>query len=114
MFKIIIQRYCVINISQYINFSLYRTLPAPATVFKFDQTLIEDKDTLGNKLQPNALTVDNLTVDWLRTKLNDLENSLKECQEKQNKVAIDNSPSSKSPPSPILNGTNGTNKDVNK
>lgn len=58
-------------------------------VFQFDQTLIEDKDTLG-KLQPNTLTVDNLTVDWLRNRLTELESSVKECQEKQSKMQLEN------------------------
>lgn len=54
------------------------------------------------KLQPNTLTVDNLTVDWLRSKLADLENSVKECQEKQLKMQMDNG--STTPPIPIING----------
>lgn len=58
-------------------------------MFQFDQTLIEDKDTLG-KLQPNTLTVDNLTVDWLRNRLTELETSVKECQEKQTKMQTEN------------------------
>lgn len=57
-------------------------------MFQFDQTLIEDKDTLG-KLQPNTLTVDNLTVDWLRNRLIELETSVKDCQDKQAKVQLD-------------------------
>lgn len=58
-------------------------------MFQFDQALIEDKDTLG-KLQPNTLTVDNLTVDWLRNRLAELETSVKECQEKQTKMQMEN------------------------
>lgn len=58
-----------------------RTSPSAPITFQFDQSLIED--TLGNKLQPNALLVDNLTVDWLRGRLADLETALKECDEKQ-------------------------------
>ena len=68
---------------------------------------MEDKETLG-KLQPNSLTVDNLTVDWLRTRLNDLECSVKDCQEKQSKLQTDNG--SAITPSPISNGI--SRKDV--
>lgn len=48
-------------------------------IFSFDDQLIEE--TVG-KFQPNKLTVDNLTVEWLKNKLNELETSLKECQSK--------------------------------
>lgn len=66
-----------------------RTSPASPVVFQFDQSLLEDKETFG-KLQPNSLTLDNLTVDWLRAKLTDLENSIKDCQEKQSKLQMEN------------------------
>lgn len=66
-----------------------RSSPSALVTFQFDQSLIEDKDTLG-KLQPNTLTVDNLTVQWLRTRLTELEVSVKECQEKLAKIQIDN------------------------
>ncbi|XP_049304662.1 tyrosine-protein kinase Fer isoform X5 [Bactrocera dorsalis] len=65
------------------NYSLYRTSPTTPLVFQFDDALIED---IPGKLQSNTLTVDNLTVDWLRTRLIDLEMSVKECQEKQLKM----------------------------
>lgn len=71
------------------NPSLLRTSPPPPIVFQFDQALIEDKDTLG-KLQPNTLTVDNLTIDWLRNRLTELESTVKECQEKQTKMQLEN------------------------
>lgn len=72
---------------------------------KFDETLIND--SLG-KLQPNLLTVDNLTVDWLRNRMTELEASAKEIQEKQNKLLIENSGNSL-PSTPVLNGgPNGT------
>lgn len=45
--------------------------------FTFDNSLVED--TTG-RLLPNRLTVDNLTVEWLKKKTNELELSLKECQ----------------------------------
>lgn len=92
---------------------MHRTSPTTPIVFQFDQTLLEDKDTLGNKLQPNLLTVDNLTVDWLRSRLNDLENSVKECQEKQTRMITDNG-TTVTPSSPILNGINGLGKDATK
>jgi tyrosine-protein kinase Fer len=34
-------------------------------------------------LLPSQLTVDNLTIEWLRAKLSELESSVKEVQEKQ-------------------------------
>lgn len=40
------------------------------------------EDTSG-KLQPNQLTVDNLTVEWLKEKLTELESSLQDNREKQ-------------------------------
>lgn len=52
-------------------------------MFQFDESLIED---IPGKLQSNTLAVDNLTVDWLRTRLFDLEVSVKDCQEKQLKL----------------------------
>lgn len=87
----------------------YRTSPTPTTNFQFDETLIED--TLG-KLQPNTLTVDNLTVDWLRSRLTDLENSIKDSQEKQNKLSTENGTAQIT--SSISNGINGIGKDANK
>ncbi|XP_049304663.1 tyrosine-protein kinase Fer isoform X6 [Bactrocera dorsalis] len=61
----------------------HKTSPTTPLVFQFDDALIED---IPGKLQSNTLTVDNLTVDWLRTRLIDLEMSVKECQEKQLKM----------------------------
>lgn len=66
-----------------------RSSPPAPVIYQFDQSLLEDKDTLG-KLQPNTLTVDNLTVQWLRTRLNELEVSVKEFQEKQTKMQMEN------------------------
>jgi len=64
-------------------------------------------------LQANTLAVDNLTVYWLRTRLNELESSVKECQEKQNKlISVENGNgigSISTPSTPILNGTNSVN-----
>lgn len=96
-------------------------------IFRFDDQLIED--TVG-KLQPNQLTVDNLTVDWLRQRLTDLESSAKECQEKQSKIQTESngkisSSSSSLPTSPTgltsssintssnsMNGSSGSLKDI--
>ncbi|XP_053946069.1 tyrosine-protein kinase Fer isoform X4 [Anastrepha ludens] len=61
----------------------YRTSPTTPLVFQFDNSLIED---IPGKLQSNTLTVDNLTVDWLRSRIIDLEMSVKDCQEKQLKM----------------------------
>lgn len=75
------------------------------------------EDNVG-KLLPNTLTVDNLTVDWLRQRLNDLESSVRDCQDKQNKLLnesngnLPNSPNSvpTSPASSNLSSSiNGSN-----
>lgn len=47
--------------------------------FSFDSTLV--KDTSG-KLLANTLAVDNLTVEWVRGKLAEVEPRLKEAQER--------------------------------
>lgn len=96
---------CVFDLT---NFGVHkcRTSPTVPIVFQFDEALIEEDGTLG-KLQPNALTVDNLTVDWLRTRLQELESSVREVQEKQTKL-----PAESKPTTPILkalnNGVNGS------
>lgn len=91
---------------------IFRTCPPTPTLFQFDESLIEDK--LG-KLQANTLTVDNLTVEWLRTRLNELEASVKECQDRQAKYCNENGISAPSTPTMNggVNGHNGT-KDLNK
>lgn len=93
-----------------------RTSPAVPVCFQFDETLIED-GTLG-KLQPNALTVDNLTVDWLRTRLQELENSIKEAQDKQTQLSTESRTAPTTPILTAINGqngvTNGLGKDINK
>ncbi|KOB67757.1 Tyrosine-protein kinase Fps85D, partial [Operophtera brumata] len=53
--------------------------PTPMT-FTFDESLVEDT---SGKLQPNQLTVDNLTVEWLKEKLTELETTLQDNREKQ-------------------------------
>ncbi|KAH8358605.1 hypothetical protein KR093_001230 [Drosophila rubida] len=61
----------------------HKTSPTTSLQFQFDETLIED---IPGKLTASTLTVDNLTVDWLRTRLTELESAVKECQERQLKV----------------------------
>ncbi|PSN30639.1 Tyrosine-protein kinase Fer [Blattella germanica] len=58
----------------------HKTNPPSPVPFTFDDSLVEDT---SGKLLPSQLTVDNLTIEWLRTKLTELENSVKEVQEKQ-------------------------------
>jgi tyrosine-protein kinase Fer len=55
-------------------------------IFQFNENC--DKENIEN-LQPNQLTVDNLTIDWLRQRIADLEESIKECREKQDKMKND-------------------------
>lgn len=101
----------------------YKSLPV---IFRFDDNPIDDN---VGKLQPNQLTVDNLTVEWLRQRIVELEHSVKDCQEKQMKVDLTTgsngriSSSASSLPttpttpnnvilnSPPLNGSNGSLKD---
>ncbi|XP_065722019.2 tyrosine-protein kinase Fer isoform X1 [Drosophila suzukii] len=61
----------------------HKTSPTTPLLFQFDETLIED---IPGKLQSSTLTVDNLTVDWLRNRLQELEGAVKDCQEKQLKM----------------------------
>ncbi|XP_062557780.1 tyrosine-protein kinase Fer isoform X2 [Armigeres subalbatus] len=91
----------------------HKTTPTAPVVFQFDESLIED--SLG-KLQANTLTVDNLTVDWLKSRQTELEGSIKELQESQSKLcqeqnggsATVNGGGGTKPSTPILNGSNGT------
>ncbi|XP_053679587.1 tyrosine-protein kinase Fer isoform X2 [Anopheles nili] len=99
----------------------HKTSPAAPVVFQFDESLVED--SLG-KLQANTLTVDNLTVDWLRGRQTELEGTVKDLQDRQGKLCADTngsngvggggSPSGSpvgtpgtKPSTPILNGANG-------
>lgn len=77
-------------------------------MFQFDEALIED-GTLG-KLQPSSLTVDNLTVDWLRTRLTELESNIRDVQEKQTKLSNDSGTKPTTPilKAPAINGVNGS------
>ncbi|XP_066248419.1 tyrosine-protein kinase Fer isoform X2 [Euwallacea similis] len=68
-------------IDEYKDFTeRYKTTPTEQVKFAFDESLVEES---AGKLQPNQLTVDNLTVEWLRNKLTELESSIKENQEKR-------------------------------
>ncbi|CAH2040361.1 unnamed protein product, partial [Iphiclides podalirius] len=58
----------------------YKSPPSTPITFTFDESLVEDT---SGKLQPNQLTVDNLTVEWLKEKLTELESSLQDNREKQ-------------------------------
>ncbi|XP_050666858.1 tyrosine-protein kinase Fer isoform X2 [Leptidea sinapis] len=58
----------------------YKTPPSTPVSFTFDESLVDDT---SGKLQPNQLTVDNLTVEWLKDKLTELEASLQDIREKQ-------------------------------
>uniref|UniRef100_A0A182R136 non-specific protein-tyrosine kinase n=1 Tax=Anopheles farauti TaxID=69004 RepID=A0A182R136_9DIPT len=71
----------------------HKTSPTAPVIFQFDESLVED--SLG-KLQANTLTVDNLTVDWLRGRQTELEGTIKDLQDRQNKLCTE------------TNGTNGT------
>ncbi|XP_055543451.1 tyrosine-protein kinase Fer isoform X2 [Wyeomyia smithii] len=100
----------------------HKTTPTAPVQFQFDESLVED--SLG-KLQANTLTVDNLTVDWLKTRQTELEASIKDLQEVQSKLCQENGitngntgngtastngssgGSGSIPSTPILNGSNG-------
>ncbi|XP_011864420.1 PREDICTED: tyrosine-protein kinase Fps85D isoform X3 [Vollenhovia emeryi] len=56
----------------------HKTRPASPIRFTFDENLVDDT---SGKLLPNKLTVDNLTIDWLRSRLTELETSLKATQQ---------------------------------
>ncbi|KAK4881692.1 hypothetical protein RN001_005011 [Aquatica leii] len=65
----------------------HKTTPNDPIKFNFDDSLVEES---AGKLLPNELTVDNLTVEWLRTKLSELETSIKEVQEKKATINTSN------------------------
>lgn len=70
---------CVKPVEEYRDFiGKHRTRPASPIRFIFDENLVDDT---SGKLLPNKLTVDNLTIDWLRNRLTELENSLKATQQ---------------------------------
>ncbi|XP_045514859.1 tyrosine-protein kinase Fer isoform X1 [Pieris brassicae] len=61
----------------------YKSPSLSSVTFTFDESLVEDT---SGKLQPNQLTVDNLTVEWLKEKLTELENVLLDNREKQTAI----------------------------
>nr|CAD7263391.1 unnamed protein product [Timema shepardi] len=67
----------------------HKTSPASPVPFTFDDTLVEDT---SGKLLPNTLTVDNLTVEWLRNKLSELETSVRDTQEKNRRPTVASPP----------------------
>ncbi|KAL0271074.1 UNVERIFIED_CONTAM: hypothetical protein PYX00_008292 [Menopon gallinae] len=64
---------------EYVAFAEKSRNPPSSISFTFDESLLQE--TPG-RLQPNQLTVDNLTVDWLKSKLNDLDAKIKDEQER--------------------------------
>ncbi|XP_013161653.1 PREDICTED: tyrosine-protein kinase Fps85D isoform X1 [Papilio xuthus] len=92
----------------------YKSPPSTPITFTFDESLVEDT---SGKLQPNQLTVDNLTVEWLKEKLTELESSLQDNREKQtalhgpeiigNGICKNNNSGSQSG---ISNGVNGIDR----
>ncbi|KQS39419.1 uncharacterized protein Dere_GG17381, isoform D [Drosophila erecta] len=85
----------------------YKTSPTTPLLFQFDETLIQD---IPGKLQSSTLTVDNLTVDWLRNRLQELEGAVRDCQEKQLKMIEHvNGGSPVANGSIISNGSNNSN-----
>ncbi|XP_059478851.1 tyrosine-protein kinase Fer isoform X1 [Neocloeon triangulifer] len=57
----------------------HKTDPKSQQKFVFDESLTEDS---SGKLQPNVIAVDNLTLDWLKAKIAELENEQKDLQSK--------------------------------
>lgn len=75
----------IIPTDEYKDFAdKYKSLPV---IFRFDDN--PNEENFG-KLQPNQLTIDNLTIDSLRQRIVDLEQQIKECQEKQQKISTEN------------------------
>lgn len=90
----------------------YKSLPV---IFRFDDNPMNNDNV--SKLQPNQLAVDNLTIEWLKQKLTDLEQSIKECQDGQQKFQsesngkVSNTSLNKSNSS-LNGGNNITSKDT--
>ena len=57
----------------------HRGTPVEVSEFSFDSSLVEDT---SGKLLANTLAVDNLTVEWVRGKLAEVEPRLREAQER--------------------------------
>uniref|UniRef100_A0A1B6F723 Tyrosine-protein kinase n=1 Tax=Cuerna arida TaxID=1464854 RepID=A0A1B6F723_9HEMI len=58
----------------------HKSVPTELVRFSFDSSLVEDT---SGKLQPNLLTVDNLTIESVQAKMADLETRLKEVKERK-------------------------------
>ncbi|XP_046682516.1 tyrosine-protein kinase Fer isoform X4 [Homalodisca vitripennis] len=58
----------------------HKSVPTEVVRFSFDSSLVEDT---SGKLQPNLLTVDNLTIESVQAKMADLETRLKEVKERK-------------------------------
>lgn len=58
----------------------FRSSPTEQLKFTFDSSLVEDT---SGKLQPDQLTVDNLTIDSVQSKMADLESRLKDIKERR-------------------------------
>ncbi|XP_077296884.1 tyrosine-protein kinase Fer isoform X2 [Arctopsyche grandis] len=95
----------------------YKNSPCDVITFSFEPSLVED--TSGN-LKVNQLTVDNLTVEWLKNKLTDLETNLQENKEKQSSfqsaeiITVNGINKSSNGGSPTTNGTriNGCSPEI--
>lgn len=72
-------KYVALALTKMFLYFVFRVSPLNSSLFTFDDSLIQD--TPG-KLLPNQLTVDNLTIDWLRSRLTELDGKIKEEQEK--------------------------------
>uniref|UniRef100_A0A023F4U3 Tyrosine-protein kinase n=1 Tax=Triatoma infestans TaxID=30076 RepID=A0A023F4U3_TRIIF len=70
----------IVPASEYTDF-LQKQMSTPAEMadLSFDNSLVEDT---SGKLLANTLAVDNLTVEWVRAKLAEMEPRLRDCQEK--------------------------------
>ncbi|XP_024085971.1 tyrosine-protein kinase Fer isoform X2 [Cimex lectularius] len=70
----------IVPANEYVEFAQKQRINGTELAdFSFDNSLVEDT---SGKLFANTLAVDNLTVEWVRGKLNEVEPRLRECQEK--------------------------------
>jgi tyrosine-protein kinase Fer len=89
----------------------HKTTPTEPVKFTFDESLIEDS---AGKLLPNQLTVDNLTVEWLRNKLSELESSIKENQEKRSSLTANPDSFLNGKSSEIASRVDSSKKEINE
>ncbi|XP_047997006.1 tyrosine-protein kinase Fer isoform X2 [Leguminivora glycinivorella] len=85
----------------------YKSPPSTPVSFTFDESLVEDT---SGKLQPNQLTVDNLTVEWLKEKLTELEGALQDNREKQAQLVPETNGVCKNNNTSLINGVNGIDR----